>query len=84
MSNPQGINQYTKGRGSATSKTSKRPTGLQQGFTQNAPLRLKAVAKKHSVTQAQVNITKGNHRPGWMLRADPKLAAAIKRHKRPR
>lgn len=53
MSNPKGINQYTKRQPGA-------------------------------VSQARVNTTKGNHRPGWMLRADPKLAALVKRNKAPR
>lgn len=51
MSNPKGINQYTKGN----------------------------AKKAAGVSQARVNVTKGNHRPGWMLRADPKLAEMLKR-----
>ena len=35
-------------------------------------------AKPKGVSQARVDTTKGNHKPGWMLRADPELAAKFK------
>lgn len=38
--------------------------------------KLTPVAK--GVSQARVDTTKGNHKPGWMLRADPELAAKFK------
>lgn len=33
---------------------------------------------KPGVSQARVDTTKGNHKPGWMLRADPELARKFK------
>lgn len=37
-----------------------------------------STGKPAGVSQARVDTTKGNHRPGWMLRADPELAKKFK------